>query len=299
MRKAAFVLVLLATACGGPARRFHEAQKLGGTVVPAGRLNRGAEAYVLYCAACHGINGDGKGPAAAGLRPSPRNFVEGKFKFAAVSSGELPNDADLVRSIRSGLHGTAMLAWNDIPRADVDAIVDYLKTFSPRWADGTPGAPVVASPDPWGAAKKGEAIARGKLVYHGIAQCPACHPAYATAEEVNAASLELSKRPQPMRDDPFHSQKTPSEYETDLMPPDFLRDPIRAGETLPDLYRTIASGVGGTAMPSWKGSLPEADIWALAYFVRSIAELRDTPAAARLRESFAPSHGPAGAPGTP
>ena len=29
-------------------------------------------------------------------------------------------------------------------------------------------------------------------------------------------------------------------------------------------------------MPSWKGSLPEEDLWALAYYVRSLADLRGT-----------------------
>ncbi len=50
-----------------------------------------------------------------------------------------------------------------------------------------------------------------------------------------------------------------------------------------DLYRVIASGVGGTAMPTWKGSLPEEDIWALAHYVESLVAMRDRPEAAELR----------------
>jgi mono/diheme cytochrome c family protein len=275
VRRALAAALLLALAgCGGPARRFSKPVTLGGKVVSAQELNHGSKAYVLYCAACHGLKGDGKGPAALGLRPAPRDFTLGTFKFAAVSSGELPNDADLVRTIQGGLHGTAMLAWDDIPEAEVRAMASFLKTFSPKWTDGTPGAPILAGADPWGEARKGDAVGRGRRVYHGLAQCLVCHPAYASAEEVNAASLELSKRPLTLREDPFHSQTTPSEYGRDLMPPDFTRDPLRAGDTLPDLYRTVASGVGGTAMPAWKGQLPEPDLWALAYYVRSLAETR-------------------------
>jgi hypothetical protein len=39
-------------------------------------------------------------------------------------------------------------------------------------------------------------------------------------------------------------------------------------------------------MPSWKGSLPEEDLWALAYYTRSLMELRDTPQATALRQEL-------------
>ena len=32
-------------------------------------------------------------------------------------------------------------------------------------------------------------------------------------------------------------------------------------------------------MPAWQGSLPEDDIWALAYYVQSVAAQKDTPLA--------------------
>ena len=34
----------------------------------------GAKLYAQYCATCHGKTGEGDGPAAAGLKPTPRNF---------------------------------------------------------------------------------------------------------------------------------------------------------------------------------------------------------------------------------
>ena len=37
-----------------------------------------------------------------------------------------------------------------------------------------------------------DAIARGKRIYHGYAQCLNCHPAYATPAEITAASQELT-----------------------------------------------------------------------------------------------------------
>ncbi len=72
-----------------------------------------------------------------------------------------------------------MLAW-DVPEAELDDLIQYLKSFSPRWRTETAGEPLVASPDPW-VGREAEALARGTRVYHGLAQCAvACHPAYAT-----------------------------------------------------------------------------------------------------------------------
>jgi mono/diheme cytochrome c family protein len=289
----AFLGAALAAGCGSAP--FVKSQTLGGKRVSARRLNHGRELYLTYCAACHGVEGDGKGPASVGLRPPPRNFKQGQFKFAAVASGQLPNDEDLLRIVQKGLHGSAMLPWNDVPERDLLDILQYLKTLSPKWAEKTPGEPILPGPDPWGDARKAEAVTRGMKVYHGLAQCLSCHPAYESKQTIDAASLELSKREATLRPDPYHSEMKDSDYGVKIMPPDFTRDHVRSGETLPDIYRTIASGIGGTAMPTWKGALPDEDIWAMAYYVRSLIDIKGTREADdrrdRLVAALAPSHG--------
>lgn len=286
MKKAllAAFLVLASVGCGGPGKTFTKSMTLGGKKVSARRLNQGKESYLVYCSACHGLKGLGDGVAGIGLRPPPRNFSQAKFKFAAVSAGQLPSDEDFMRIIQGGLHGTAMLPWQDVPEREIGDIIQYIKTLSPKWEEGKPGEPIVAGADPWGPAKKNEALVRGMKVYHGMAQCLSCHPAYENKETINAASLELAKREAQLRPDAYHSQMKESDYGTKLMPPDFTRDLIRSGDKLTDIYRTIASGIGGTAMPSWKGALPDEDIWAMAYYVRSLMELRDTPEAGLRRD---------------
>jgi mono/diheme cytochrome c family protein len=289
------VFLLFSTGCSGPGTHFVKSQTLGGKRVSARRLNRGHELFLTYCAACHGVEGDGKGPAAIGLRPPPRNFKQGQFKFAAVASGQLPNDEDLLRIVQKGLHGSAMLPWNDVPERDLLDIIQYIKALSPKWAEKTPGEPIVPGPDPWGDARKAEAVTRGMKVYHGLAQCLSCHPAYESPATIQAASMELSKREATLRPDPYHSEMKDSDYGYKLMPPDFTRDHVRSGEALTDIYRTIASGIGGTAMPTWKGALPDDDIWAMAYYVRSLIEIKGTREADdrrdRLVAALAPSHG--------
>ena len=71
-----------------------------------------------------------------------------------------------------------------------------------------------------------------------------------------------------------------------ILPPDFTFNPLRGGDSLPDIYRAIASGIGGTAMPTWKNVLPESDLWSLTHYVRSLVDLRDTPGARTLAEQL-------------
>ena len=279
-----FLAGVFLAGCSGPGRTFKKSMTLGGKKVSARRLNNGEHLFVTYCSACHGVNGDGKGPASIGLRPPPRNFTQGRFKFGAVASGQLPNDEDFLRITQKGLHGSAMLPWNDVPERELMDIVQYIKTLSPKWAEKTPGEPIVPGPDPWGKERRDEAVTRGMKVYHGMAQCLSCHPAYETVETINAASLELSKREAILRPDAYHAELKDSEYEYKLMPPDFTRDHVRSGETLEDIYRTIASGIGGTAMPTWKGALSDDDLWAMAYYVRSLIDIKGTPEADARRE---------------
>src|SRR5206468_5956196 len=54
-----------------------------------------------------------------------------------------------------------------------------------------------------------------------------------------------------------------------------------------DLYRTIGVGIGGAAMPGWKGVLEEDKLWALVYYVQSLVNTRETGEGAALRQKLA------------
>ena len=200
-----FGILLAATltlvACHDPASPvFHEPLQLGGTLVPVASLERGRIVYIQYCRACHGEEGKGNGPASVGLRPPPRNFTRGIFKFGATlprdGSPTLPRDEDFIRIIRGGLHGSAMLAW-DIPDPELHDVIQYVKTFSTRWREEQVGEPLVPSPDPF-ANKDLEAVSLGKALYHGLAQCSSCHPGYATRAEILAASKHRAPTERPL-----------------------------------------------------------------------------------------------------
>jgi mono/diheme cytochrome c family protein len=316
----ALALGLVATGCKDPDRykkEFTEPYKLaGGKTLDPVTLNHGFEAFMLYCYGCHGEKGDGKGPAALGMRPPPRNFQQGIFKFGGVAAGSLPVDEALDRTIRRGLHGTPMLPW-DVPEVERKYIIAYLKTFTTKWQEEEPGAPIEISPDPW-KGKEQEAIARGKEVYHvageGHAGCAACHASYAPRQEISDMMKAVTGSPaEDFAEEMYRTSLRETEYALEMnekgestkvhqqLPPDFLYHKVKTaypvGSTVDgkvytaemqreDLYRTMGAGVNGAAMPTWKGNLPEENLWALTYYIQSLVELRGKPEAFALREKL-------------
>ena len=71
---------------------------------------RGRKLFLDDCAACHGVNGDGKGYGAPFLFPKPRDFTTGVYKIRTTPSGSLPRSSDIYRTITRGVSGTAMPA---------------------------------------------------------------------------------------------------------------------------------------------------------------------------------------------
>jgi mono/diheme cytochrome c family protein len=313
-------VLVAAGGCKDPDRynkHFSEPYQLaGGKSLDPETLNHGFEAFMHYCYGCHGEKGDGRGPAAATMRPPPRNFAQGLFKFPGTPAGSLPVDDALDRTIRRGLHGTPMLAW-DIPEQERKYIIAYLKTLSPRWKEEEPGERIEVSPDPW-KGKEQEAIARGKQVYHVAAQdhagCSSCHASYAPRQEISDMVKAVTGAPveefaEEMYRTTLRNTEYPIEYDDkgeaskthQQLPPDFLfhkvktafpvgtmvdGKPYTAEQQREDLYVTIAAGVGGAAMPQWKGALPEENLWALTYYVQSLVEMREKPEAYTLRKQL-------------
>jgi mono/diheme cytochrome c family protein len=258
----------------------------GTTPHAAGTLKRGREQYALYCAGCHGESGDGEGPAARFLSPKPRDFRKGRVKFAAVPANTLPRDEDLINTMNHGLHGTSMPAWNMVADDDKLAIVAYIKTFSEVWQKEAPGVPVPIKPDPW-RKKPAKGIAEGERVYHGIAACSSCHPAYATRAAIAGYMKDFDIPVTGFRDDLYASVEKESDWGAPIKPPDFLEDRVKIATTREELARVIAAGVGGTAMPSWGDALTDKQLWGLAYYVESLAQKRDAPEAVALKKSLA------------
>ena len=85
----------------------------------------GHRVFVERCAACHGDNGGGDGPAAAAITPPPRNFRDPAFW-----RGRTEQQLRLI--VRDGKPGTMMAPFQGVlSDAEIDGVVAYLQTFRP------------------------------------------------------------------------------------------------------------------------------------------------------------------------
>ena len=95
---------------------------------------------------CHGATGQGDGPAARWLTPSPTNLTARDYT--------LPRMSDI---LWNGVHGTAMQAWRDLSDYDRAALAAQVASFAP-------GADETAPPD---------LLSRGAGIYS--THCAECH----------------------------------------------------------------------------------------------------------------------------
>jgi cytochrome c oxidase cbb3-type subunit 2 len=220
----------------------------------------GREVYQDHCVGCHGVRGDGTGPAATFLMPLPRDFTAAVFKFRSTPSGSLPTDGDLYRTITRGVRWTAMPTWHEVPDKHRLAVVAYLKTLSPRWRE-EPGEPPLTLPAPPPATA--ELLARGKALYVQ-AKCAECHGEDGRGDGPSAGQL---------RDD----------LERPIRPTDLTRGQLKGGSGVADVYRTLTTGLDGTPMPSFADALGDDERWAIAYHVLAFSAWADPLTGERLR----------------
>ncbi|HEY7956634.1 MAG TPA: c-type cytochrome [Polyangia bacterium] len=215
----------------------------------------GHELFMKDCVACHGPRGDGKGYGAPFLTPPPRDFTSANFRLRTTPSGSLPTDSDLYRTISRGVGGTAMPAWRWFLPAPRDrwALVAYVKTLSERWKNEKPEAPL-AFGDPPRAVDTPPSIARGQEVYK-TSGCFNCHgedgmgdgPAALTLKDESGIPITARDFTNPAR--------------------------FKGGWNDREIVRTFLTGLDGTPMPSFRGAIPDADIWSLAAYVKSLGHL--------------------------
>jgi len=214
----------------------------------------GRTPYLRECGRCHGERGDGAGPQARALDPSPRDFTQRPFKFRTTPAGQPPTTADVLRTIEQGVPGTAMLSFAFLPEEERKQIAARVLEFA-RLLDEPEPQPLA---DPGAPPSTPDAIARGRQVY-ADAGCASCHGADGKGDGDSAPDLkDAAGRP--------------------IKPADFTAGVYRGGSDARDLYHRIATGVDGTPMPAYGDVLSPADLWAVVDYVGS---LRATPAARR------------------
>lgn len=85
-------------------------------------IARGAALYQQHCVACHGVEADGKGPAAVAFTPGPRDFTD---PSATWTIGREPEQ--IHQAISKGVPGTGMAGFAAAMSAtDLWDIVHYI-----------------------------------------------------------------------------------------------------------------------------------------------------------------------------
>jgi len=132
MKKILFVVLLITVsiliACGGGSSATTVASdsipaEYAGKTNPLGvdAATSGAEIFKNNCAACHGSEGHGDGPASAALDPAPRNLAEMQAQVG---------DDYLFWRINTGKEGTAMVAWKGTLTDDqIWQVISFLHTL--------------------------------------------------------------------------------------------------------------------------------------------------------------------------
>lgn len=222
---------------------------------------RGAVVYRQHCAACHGTNGDGNGPASVWLYPKPRNFSAGSFKIQSTPAGALPTDEDLFQTITRGMPGSSMPSFtylNEKDRRDAVQYVKYLTAvieggkrvnkFEEAAKSGQLGKPIVVPPEP---ADGVESLALGKEVF-ARAGCVTCHGETGAGDGPSAATLK-------------DALGIPAK------PRDFNTGAFRGGHTGRDLYLRIENGMAGTPMIAFGGAaMKPEERWAVVHYIQSL-----------------------------
>lgn len=224
------------------------------------QIARGKAVYERRCVGCHGVKGDGNGPAATFLDPRPRDFTLGAFKFRTTPSGSLPTDGDLYRTLTRGVRWTAMPTWHELPEKDRIAVIAYIKTFSSRWKEEKPEPPtVIGDPPP----VTPELLAQGKELYVK-AKCFQCHGDSGKGDGPSADELE-------------------DDLGFKIPPADFTKGQFKGGGDVRDIYRAMTTGLDGTPMPSFVDSMKDDERWAISYYVLSFSAFNDPLTGTKLK----------------
>jgi cytochrome c oxidase cbb3-type subunit 2 len=252
-----FVLIFFVTGCNRPSP---ESQVIGNytpnTVMTAEPrlVDLGKQVFDKQCAPCHGVNGDGQGPAAYLLFPKPRNFVKGQFRL--VSTWDVtPTDDDFFKTISRGMPGSAMPSWAHLTEETRWGLVHYIKTLiknpiqirpdhQPQNINDAPAGRIALTPEP---PYTTEAKIRAQELF--AKGCAPCHGATGKGDgkQEQIDSDGLPTRPRDLTAGVYKGSSEPAE-----------------------VYKRILAGLPGTPMPS-NSYLYGNDAWHLVHFVREMS----------------------------
>ncbi len=264
-------------------------------------LTQSAEFYRLECLHCHGNDGGGDGTTAQFLKPRPRDYRKGIFKFTALSDKATPRREDLFRIIADGVYTTAMPSFRRFSDAEIHGVAGYVRLLAMRgqvetrltraYLDDeaiTPDAVVTAYLDTWerwsgsdefvitfdGEIPEATAarIERGRELFMDAStgNCFSCHGERGLGNGVSAFESNEAGELVRIKDD----------WGNEITPRNLAKGIFRFGRRPIDIYRRIYAGINGTPMPGLGTAtkangdplLSDEEMWSLVHYVRSLGE---------------------------
>ena len=134
-----------------------------------------------------------------------------------------------------------MVPQDHLSETELRAVIEFVKSLSPRFASTAPPAPLPMPPEP---PPSDGSAARGRKVYEK-ADCAECHGYQARGDGPSAKDLKIK-------------------------PTDLTRRPFKGGSAPGDIVRAVITGFDGTPMPSYHLLLDDGELWDLARYVVSL-----------------------------
>ncbi len=223
--------------------------------------------FIRHCAACHGSEGRGDGPAGEHLLPPPRNFIDSPFRYSSPWAEREHVLADLQRTITEGVPRSAMPGFGGVlTESQIVGLAEYVHAIRQQGEQlALPEEGIAVGTRP---PITLELVAHGKELFTSLA-CNTCHGDSGRGDGMNAEALvDFQGRP--------------------VRPADFTSGLFKTGQTPQDLCRTILSGVPGTPMVAYEAAVTQdndddeetvntLDAWALVGYIRSLRSAPQPP----------------------
>ena len=212
----------------------------------------GKKIYLKRCMPCHGVNGDGNGPAADTLNPRPRDFTRGLFKLRTTAWQDAPSEADHFRTVSRGVPGTAMPAFVRILTEQERWQVTYYERtfFASKFPPEQQPKEVAVPSEP---ANNADSIAKGKSFFQEKLVCWTCHG----REGRGDGPLAMAQK---------------DDWGNPIRPRNLTKNwQYKGGSSPKDIFTRITTGLNGTPMSAdFAKSLSDEDRWHLAHYVKSL-----------------------------
>ncbi|QPJ66857.1 MAG: c-type cytochrome [Candidatus Nitrohelix vancouverensis] len=216
-------------------------------------LEQGKALYAKHCVFCHGSEGDGDGISADVSSPKPQKLTKGHIKLRSTAFGKIPTDEDLFDAITRGMNHTTMPPWSHLSVNDRKSLVLFVKTLSSKFEkfvkkNKTHEIIDIPQPAPFTLAS----VERGKDLF--IKNCSACHGIKGRGDGASTYKIV--------------------DLETNALWPRNLSQSwtFRRGSSRTDIFKTIRTGLSGTAMPRFSDRIfNDEQIWDIVNYVETLS----------------------------